>query len=60
MNLRRFSNYVPPKPPSMRKVVREKDKYVRGVYEMNKIGINALIKNISKVELVNAKAEEDK
>lgn len=31
-------NYVPPKPPSMKKVVREKDNYERGSYEITKDG----------------------
>jgi len=57
-SIRRFS-YVPPKPPSMRKVVREKDKYVKGVYEMNKVGINALIKNVNKVDPPDAKTQDN-
>ena len=34
----------------MRKVVREKDKYERGVYNISPFGMRTLEKNISKVE----------
>lgn len=38
-------NYVPPKPPTMRKVVREKDNYERGTYEISKDGLKSLVAN---------------
>ena len=40
-------SYIPPKPPSMRKVVRDKDKYQRGVYTISQFGLKALQKNKS-------------
>ena len=32
-------NYVPPKPPTMRKVIRDKDNYARGSYEITEMGL---------------------
>ena len=35
-------SYVPPKPPTMRKVVREKDNYTQGTYEITEVGMKIL------------------
>jgi hypothetical protein len=40
-------SYVPPKPPTMRKVVREKDNYTRGTYEISEVGLKILQQNMS-------------
>ena len=40
-------NYVPPKPPSMRKVIRDKDNYKTGKYEITDSGLNLLQTNMS-------------
>ena len=52
--LRSFStkqpDYVPPKPPSMRKVVREKENYVRGSYEISNVGFELLKSTEEKIK----------
>ena len=37
-------SYIPPKPKEFRKVVREKDTYLRGEYEIDKTGMKVLEK----------------
>jgi hypothetical protein len=36
-------NYVPPKPPTMRKVVRDKDNYARGSYEITNASFKSMV-----------------
>lgn len=36
------NSYIPQRPKEYRKVVREKDTYMRGYYEINQIGMKVL------------------